>query len=270
MLQDISANESILMCCCIADLVITSYQLHIYCFTCSITVFDSNEILKLGLRLLGYYITQSGNSIPMFQENLLVPSSRVKSQDIILLEFTDLGDESCLQMSIWNYHSMQCYIPEEHRSDLQHGRSLKSCKFEAIHNQNRDMTVWVRQVQIKMKSIFKYMHIYMELQMCIYEAIRKSNKDIKFKWHRRKNAVSFWILLYIQTHTHTHYVLHTILILELQGRKIIFSFKNAHLSIWHSTNLVLLLTLMASSCLLRTSILKQALFLKYTLTIYIT
>jgi hypothetical protein len=173
-------------------------------------------------------------------------------------------------MSIWNYHSMQCYTPEEHRPQLQHGRSLKSCKFEAIHNQNRDMTVWVGKVQIKIKSIFKYMHKYIELQMCIYEAICNSNKDIKFTRHGRKNSVSFWILLYTHTHTHTHYVLHTILILELQGRKIIFRFKAAHLSIWHSTNLVLLLTMMASSCLLRTSTLKQELFLKYTLTIYIT
>lgn len=135
----------------------------------------------------------------MFQENPMVPSWRVKSQDVILLGFTDLEDERCLQMPIRNYHSMPCYMPEEHSSHLQHGRSLKSCKFEALHNQNRDKTIWVRQVQIKMKSIFKYMHKYMELQMCIYEAICNSNKDIKFTWHRRKNAVSFWILLY--THT---------------------------------------------------------------------
>ena len=140
----------------------------------------------------------------MFEENQLVPSSRVKSQDVILLGFTDFEDESCLQMSIRNYHSMPCYIPEEHRSHLQHGSSLKSCKFEAMHNQNRDMTVWVRQVQIKMKSIFKYMHKYMELQMCIYEAIRNSNKDIKFTWHRRKNAVSFWIPLHARTRARTH------------------------------------------------------------------
>jgi len=110
------------------------------------------------------------------------------------------------------------------------------------------------------------MHKYMEMQMCIYEATCNNNKDNKFMWHRRKTAVSFWILLY----THTHYVLRTILILALKGRKIIFSFKAAHLSIWHSTNLILLLTMMASSCLLRTYILKQDLFLKYTLTIYIT
>lgn len=45
--------------------------------------------------LLGYYTAQSGNSIPMFQENLLVPSSRVKSQYIILLGFINLEDEGC-------------------------------------------------------------------------------------------------------------------------------------------------------------------------------
>jgi hypothetical protein len=63
------------------------------------------------------------------------------------------------------------------------------------------MTVSVRQVQIQIISVFKYAHKYIELQLCIYEAICNSNKDIKFTWHRRKNAVSFWILYY--THTHT-------------------------------------------------------------------
>jgi hypothetical protein len=59
--------------------------------------------------LLGYYIAESGNSLTMFQENLLVPSSRVKSQDVILLEFTDLEEEGGPRTSIRNYHSMQCY-----------------------------------------------------------------------------------------------------------------------------------------------------------------
>jgi hypothetical protein len=127
------------------------------------------------------------------------------------------------------------------------------------------MPISVRQVQIQMISIFKYAHKYNEFLLCIYEAICNSNMAQK-----KKCSIILDTLLHARAHarTHTKYpsYIHTN---ELQGRKIIFSFKTAHFSIWHSTNLVLLLTMRASSCLFKTSILKQEFFLKYTLTIYI-
>ena len=47
---------------------------------------------RVGLRtyqhpcaVLGYYIAQSGNSVPTFRDNLLVPFSRVKKSGLLLL-----------------------------------------------------------------------------------------------------------------------------------------------------------------------------------------
>jgi hypothetical protein len=58
--------------------------------------------------LLGYNTVQSNNSVLKFQDNLSVPSSGLKKSK--------------------NYHSTLHNIPEEGRSHLHHGRSLKSCK----------------------------------------------------------------------------------------------------------------------------------------------
>ena len=62
---------------------------------------------------LGYYAAYSGNSYPTFQDNLSALSSRN-------LDFLTLEDG--------NYHYTLRNNPEEHRSHLHRGESLKSRK----------------------------------------------------------------------------------------------------------------------------------------------
>ena len=52
---------------------------------------------------LGYYAACSGISLPAFQDNLLVPSSRIKNP-------------KQPKTSVRNYHYMLCNNPEEHSS----------------------------------------------------------------------------------------------------------------------------------------------------------
>jgi hypothetical protein len=68
-------------------------------FTCVISGFhrDVDDICSL----LGYYTAQSGNSVLTFQDNLSIPSSRVKKSN---LDF--LGPIGCPETSVQNYHSM--------------------------------------------------------------------------------------------------------------------------------------------------------------------
>jgi hypothetical protein len=55
--------------------------------------------------LLGYYAVQSGNSLPVFWENLLVPSSRIL--DFLILED---GTTKKSRNIVRNYHEM-LHIP---------------------------------------------------------------------------------------------------------------------------------------------------------------
>lgn len=71
--------------------------------------------------LLGYYTVHSGNYLPTFQDNVLVPSRRIKKPwkgGSFLLGFLDpwTGTDKLSQKSVTNYHYMQHNAPEEHRS----------------------------------------------------------------------------------------------------------------------------------------------------------
>jgi hypothetical protein len=66
--------------------------------------------------LLGYYGAPSGNPLPMFQDNVSVPSSRVKKSGFL----------HCPETSVKDYHSTLHDIPEEGRSHQHHNGSLKS------------------------------------------------------------------------------------------------------------------------------------------------
>jgi len=88
----------------------------------------SKEVLKDCLfqicALLGYYAAYSGHLLPTFREKLLVKSSRVKKTRRILP--LKVGPISCPETSVTNYHSALRNSPEELRSHLIRGGSLKS------------------------------------------------------------------------------------------------------------------------------------------------
>jgi hypothetical protein len=69
--------------------------------------------------LLGHYVASCGICLPTFQENVSVPSSRVKSPS---------RKESQPITSINNYHVMPRNTPEDHRFHQHRGRTLKSRK----------------------------------------------------------------------------------------------------------------------------------------------
>ena len=78
--------------------------------------------------LLGIYAAHSGNSLPTFQDNPLVPSQGSR----IFLDSGPLkkGPTVCPETSVKKCHYMLCNFPEEHRSHLLCGTSLKLRKIE--------------------------------------------------------------------------------------------------------------------------------------------
>jgi len=64
----------------------------------------------------------SGNYLPTFWDNLSVPFSR-EGKGMILED----GNDSCPEMSVKNYYILH-NIPDESRSHVLQGRSLKSRK----------------------------------------------------------------------------------------------------------------------------------------------
>ena len=75
--------------------------------------------------LLGYYAALSGSSVLSFQENLSVPSSRIK-KFFLGLPDPKMGPIGSPETSIQNHRSTLRNIPEERRSQLHRGVSLKS------------------------------------------------------------------------------------------------------------------------------------------------
>jgi hypothetical protein len=68
---------------------------------------------------LGYYAVNSSNSLPAFQDNLLIPYSRIRPLKMGLIV--------CPETSVRNYHYSLHNNPEEHSSHSLHVRSWKSC-----------------------------------------------------------------------------------------------------------------------------------------------
>jgi hypothetical protein len=66
--------------------------------------------------LLGHYAASCGNCSPTFQDNVLVPTSRVKS-----LRPLKMGPIHCPEMSVNNYHTTLHNISELHRSQQKIG-----------------------------------------------------------------------------------------------------------------------------------------------------
>jgi hypothetical protein len=67
--------------------------------------------------LLGCYAALSRNSVPTFQDNVSVPSSRVKKfkKNIWASWPSEMGQIGCPETSVHNYHSTLRDIPEEHK-----------------------------------------------------------------------------------------------------------------------------------------------------------
>ena len=81
--------------------------------------------------LLWYYAIYSGDFLPTFRNNLLVPFSRFKNPNRLLGFFLgflteDTGPIVCTETSGKNYHYTLRNIPEERGSHLLWGGSLKS------------------------------------------------------------------------------------------------------------------------------------------------
>jgi hypothetical protein len=74
---------------------------------------------ELFCSVLGYYTASSGNSLPMFRDNLSAPSSRFK----VPLE---IGPLSCPETSVRNYYYSLINSPEENSSHLLGGGRLRS------------------------------------------------------------------------------------------------------------------------------------------------
>jgi hypothetical protein len=72
--------------------------------------------------LLGYYAASCGNCLPMFRDNVSVPSYFLSSDSWPL----KMGPICCPEKSLKNYHTTPCNIPEECRSHQHNGGSLKS------------------------------------------------------------------------------------------------------------------------------------------------
>jgi hypothetical protein len=66
--------------------------------------------------LLGYYTAYSGNSLPMFWDNLPVPSSVVKQIKTWISGHLKKGPTVCSETLVRNYHYMLCNISEKRRS----------------------------------------------------------------------------------------------------------------------------------------------------------
>lgn len=78
--------------------------------------------------LLGYYTALIGSKLPMFQDNQLVPSSRVKKTKMSSCTALSLktGLTGHPETMITNYQSTMCNIPQDQSPHLLCSKSLKS------------------------------------------------------------------------------------------------------------------------------------------------
>jgi len=77
-----------------------------------------------------YSTACSGNSLPAFQDNLWISSSRVQKSFFLLARISwplKMGPIVCPGRLVRNYHPTMCNIQEEQRSHLPHVRSMQSC-----------------------------------------------------------------------------------------------------------------------------------------------
>jgi hypothetical protein len=69
--------------------------------------------------LLGYYTASSGNPLPMFRDNVSVPSSSVKKSKKKRTSWhLKMGTTRCPEKSIKDYHSTLLNTPQECRSHI--------------------------------------------------------------------------------------------------------------------------------------------------------
>ena len=89
--------------------------------------------------LQGYYAAISGSFLPTYRDDVLVPSSRVRSPNkgSIFLGFLKMGPIGLPDTSVRNSHYL-CNNPEEHSSRLFCGGIFKSC---AIHRMSLSLIV---------------------------------------------------------------------------------------------------------------------------------
>ena len=97
-----------------------------------------------------------GSLLPKFRDNLSVPSSRLKQWTA--------WPPGCPETSVTNYQSTMSKIPEERRSNLHGGGSLKSRKIFLV--------LIVRKVLIYLRYLYFYVHlIVQEIFTCLHVSI---------------------------------------------------------------------------------------------------
>jgi hypothetical protein len=89
--------------------------------------------------LLGYYAAYKGNSLSKFCNKLLVSSSSVKNSLPL-----SMGPIGCPETSVKNYQYTLLYIPEERRSHLLRGGSLKLGLIQDCLGKGGWIQVWRR------------------------------------------------------------------------------------------------------------------------------
>jgi hypothetical protein len=103
-------------------------SIHVYCNYSSCNSFCNSVFTIIATNptcdcaLLGYYAALSGSYVPTFRDKPSVPSSTVKKSTSWPFK---MGPIRCAETSVKDYHSTLRNIPEERRSHLHSGGSLK-------------------------------------------------------------------------------------------------------------------------------------------------
>ena len=85
-------------------------------FSCMIS--GVHHKVNVNCTLLGYYAVSSGNSLPLFQDNLPVSSSRVKNLKRKNSQPLKMVRIDCPKMSVRNYHYLLHNNSEYHNSHI--------------------------------------------------------------------------------------------------------------------------------------------------------
>ena len=94
-------------------------------------------ICEQNCAVLGYYTAYSGNSLPNFRDNLSLLVKNPKKGF-----YLDSWPIDCSETSIRNCHYTLCNIPEESRSRLLRGGSLKLCLMYELYLCHKTESLW--------------------------------------------------------------------------------------------------------------------------------
>jgi hypothetical protein len=144
--------------------------------TLSLLNFHTNKSHKIIFSLLGCYAAYIGGWLLTFQDNISVPSMRVKHS--MTPWPLKMGLRSCPKTSVIKYQSTLRNNPEEQTPYLHHGRRLLSCRSCKVQSRERGgHRLWLNMQPSKASC---------------------SALKLKFPYQQLQNLAGI-------THTHTHY-----------------------------------------------------------------